>query len=124
MRPTYKNSFIASVVLLPLLFVAVNTALAQVPSIPTGRAIDLDEILEISGYLADFLMYFGGGALAAIFIIWSGMSYLTAGSDSGKVKAAKDMLKAALIGTLIIFSTGVIIATIRLVGSGNLLNVF
>ena len=87
-----------------------TTAFAQ--TIPSGRAISLEEIINIAKDLGGFLMIVGG-ILAAIVIIWSGISYLLAGSDSTKVKAAKDILKAGIIGAIVIFGMGVIIATIR-----------
>lgn len=54
-----------------------------------------------------------GGIIAGIAVIWSGIVYVTAGSNSTRVQDAKSMLKAAIIGALILFSVGVIISTIR-----------
>lgn len=100
-----------------LMFFSVLTAHAQ--DVPTGVPISLDSLISISENIGGFLMVVGG-ILAAIAIIYSGILYLLAGSDSTKVKGAKDMLKAALIGALIIFSTGVIIDTIRIFASDPL----
>ena len=43
-----------------------------------------------------------------------------AGSDSTKVKAARDMLKAGIIGSLIIFGVGVIIQTVKFLAENPL----
>lgn len=55
-----------------------------------------------------------GGVIAGIVIIGSGIYYLMSGSDSTKVKSARDMLKAGVIGSLIIFGVGLIIQTVKI----------
>ena len=77
--------------------------------------ITLPDLIAVGENFAGFLMV-AGGILAAIFIVWSGISYLTAGADPTKVKAAIDTLKAGLIGSLIVFGVGVIIQTVKLIG--------
>lgn len=86
---------------------------------PTGVPISLTDILSISENIGGFLMIIGG-ILAGIAIVWAGIIYMTSGSDSAKVKEAKDMLKAALIGALIIFGVGAIVNTIKLLASNPL----
>jgi|SRR3989344_2674329 len=83
-----------------------------VPPIPTGRPIDLTGILTFSEGIADFL-YNLGYILAGITIVASGIIYLLAGSSPQKVKTAKDILIAGLIGALILFGAGTIINTVR-----------
>ena len=79
---------------------------------PQGVPIRLPDLISISENIAGFLMV-AGGILAAIVIVVSGIYYLMSGSDSAKVKAARDMLKAGVIGSLIIFGVGVIIQTVK-----------
>ena len=103
-----------SKVILPISSVIFLIAIsANAATIPSGRAISLDEIILIAENAGGFLMVLGG-VIASIAIIWSGVVYLTAGSDSARVTSAKDTLKAAIIGAFILFSTGLILNTIQL----------
>lgn len=86
---------------------------------PTGVPISLTDIISISENIGGFLMIIGG-ILAGIAVIWAGIIYMTSGSNPTRVKEAKDMLKAALIGALIIFGVGVIVNTIKLLASNPL----
>ncbi|OGM98377.1 MAG: hypothetical protein A2817_03215 [Candidatus Yanofskybacteria bacterium RIFCSPHIGHO2_01_FULL_39_8b] len=80
--------------------------------IPTGTPIKIDMILAISQNIGGFLFTLGS-ILAVITIIVSGIMYFLVGANPQKVGTAKGILKAGIIGTLIIFSAGVIIATIQ-----------
>ena len=93
-----------------LFFTALNFVNAQ--QIPTGVPISLDSIILISENIGGFLMVLGG-ILAGIAVVWAGIAYMTSGSDSARVKAAKDILKAGIIGAAIIFGSGVIVNTIK-----------
>ena len=95
---------------LTVLFLAPGFGFAQ--QIPTGVPISVDNILVFAQSIGGFLMI-AGGILAGIAIILSGMVYLTAGGDPQKVKTAKGILIGGIIGTLIIFGSGVIIQTVR-----------
>lgn len=87
--------------------------------IPTGVAVSLTDLLSISENIGGFLMVLGG-ILAGIAVIWAGIVYMTSGADSTRVQGAKDILKVALIGALIIFGVGVIINTVKLLASNPL----
>lgn len=100
-----------------LFFIALNFAHAQ--QVPTGVPISLDDLISISENIGGFLMVLGG-ILAGIVIIWAGIAYMTSGSDSTRVKTAKDVLKGGLIGALIIFGSGVIINTIKALATNPL----
>lgn len=93
-----------------VLFGSYHFALAQ-PSVPSGRAIKLDEILSLSNTLANYL-YTIAIIIAGIALVWAGIVYMTAGGDSTKVNKAKGILVGALIGTFIVFASGAIISTI------------
>ena len=81
------------------------------PQVPTGRPIQVTEILTIAENVGGFLRVLGG-ILVGITIILSGFVYFFAGSNQTRVKTAKDIFKAGVIGALIIFSVGIIIGTI------------
>ena len=80
--------------------------------VPAGRAISLDEVILFSQSVGGFLIILGG-ILAGITIILSGMAYFFAGSNQARVTTAKGILKAGIIGALIIFGAGIIINTIK-----------
>ena len=82
-------------------------------TVPPGRAIDLDELINLSENFGGFLIV-AGGILAGIVIIGTGITYLLSGGDAAKVKTAKDMFRAGIIGSLVIFGVGIIINTVRL----------
>ncbi len=50
---------------------------------------------------------------AAIFIIISGIRYMTAGADTAKAESAKKQFRYVLIGTVVILGVGVIIETVK-----------
>jgi cell shape-determining protein MreD len=79
---------------------------------PTGVSISPSDILLFSQSIGGFLMILGG-ILGVITIILSGIMYLLAASNQQRVKTAKDALRAGIIGSLIIFSSGAIINVIK-----------
>jgi len=105
-------------------FVLFFTVLSFVNAQPilTGVPISLDSLILISENIGGFLMVLGG-ILAGIAVVWAGIAYMTSGSDSTRVKAAKDILKAGIIGAAIIFGSGVIVSTIKALAT-NPLNFF
>lgn len=50
------------------------------------------------------LTYFILGSLAVVMIIWSGISYITAAGDSGKIARAKNSLVFAIVGLIIVIA--------------------
>ena len=50
--------------------------------------------------------------IAAIFIIWAGITYMFAGGDEGKVETAKKRFWSGVIGALIVIGIGVVLATL------------
>lgn len=91
---------------------------AQAPPVQTipnayGVPLDADDILE---FVADFANYFFTFAaiLMGIIIVWAGIVYMAAGSNTTKVGNAKSILKNGAIGAAIIFAIGLILATIRI----------
>ncbi len=106
-----RNSFIIFGLIILSIFKLPLVVLAQSGSIPPGVDITLDSLMAWGQNLGGFLIILGG-ILIAIFIIGSGILYLTTGIDPARVAVAKNMLKAAVIGGLVIFGAGMIIATI------------
>jgi hypothetical protein len=88
-------------------------------AIPIGTVISVEDIIGVSESIGGFLMILGG-IIAGIVIIASGIRYVMAGATPQGVAAAKGMLKAGIIGALVIFGVGVIISTVRTVSENPL----
>ena len=54
-----------------------------------------------------------GSILAGLAVIMSGIMYLVSGGSSQGIATAKNMLKAGIIGALVIFGAGLIINSVR-----------
>lgn len=109
----------SKVISLALFSMFFSVFVVNAQEIPTGVPISLDDLISISENIGGFLMVLGG-ILAGIVVVWAGIAYMTSGSDSARVKTAKDVLKAGLIGALIIFGSGVIINTIKALAANPL----
>lgn len=96
-----------------LLFLAMaHTGLAnQLADLPAGRPITLPEVDSLIGQIAEFLLVVSV-LIAVIMIVWSGITYMSAGADATKVAAAQTRLKNAVIGAAVVLGVGVIIQTI------------
>ena len=91
-------------------------------NIPRGSVVDFTTVSDLINNIATFMIF--AGTVGAVIFIWAGIAYVSAGADQQKVTQAKQMLKTGLIGSLIVFGVGTIIATIRLIGSGDLSQIF
>lgn len=70
-----------------------------------------NRVIDLLQGIAGFMIVIGM-VLAGIAIIWSGLTYMTAGSNSARVQTAKSIFKNGIIGAVIIFAIGVIVNTI------------
>lgn len=96
----------------------VNQALAATPSVnemfggsgsnfaETAGFSTINLVLLIARLIRAFLTV--TGIIAVVFIIYAGFRWTTAGGDDTKVKKAKDILKNAVIGLVIIFSSFIV----------------
>lgn len=95
-----------------------NILLSQVPRRQVDwnyRPIELGDVVDIAENFSTFLITIGP-VIIAIALIWSGLVYMYAGSDTTKVTLAKTIFKNGLIGGLIIFGIGTILATLEALG--------
>jgi len=77
-----------------------GTTATDLPKTDTDLRITIGRIVQI------FLGFLG--VLAVILIIYAGFLWMTAGGDSGKVDKAKDYIKNAVIGMVIILAAYII----------------
>ncbi len=82
----------------------------ELPACTKDGDCSLDDIVQTGVNFANFLFGLSGAILLATFV-YGGVLYLTAGS-SGNVSKAKDMLKNALIGMVLVFGAGLLVSTI------------
>jgi len=80
------------------------------PPVP-GQPVTLLEIVDIVFFIGNFFIFIGP-VLAVITVIISGLMYMTAGGDSGKLDKAKTWFKNGIIGSLIVLGVGVIMNTV------------
>jgi hypothetical protein len=66
------------------------------------------DIKSIAKSLIDYAFVIGGG-LAVIYIIYAGIGYMTAGSDTAKAEQSRNAITYAIIGMVIIALAYVII---------------
>jgi hypothetical protein len=72
-------------------------------------------ITRISGNLVN-LLFFLGGTLAVLYILYSGFQLITAGGNSDRVKIARQGIINAIIGIIIMMSTFVIVRLTSTIG--------
>lgn len=83
----------------------------QLADLPPGNPVTFDEIDNLIERVAQFLMV-TSILIAVIMIVWSGITYMAAGSNATKVTEAQARLKSAIVGAAIVLGVGVIIQTI------------
>lgn len=113
------KKIIILVVAFLLLFGSVNYGYAQsfeeifegLFGVGAQQGASANELVDLLQSLGGFLII-SGGVIAGIVLIWSGIVYMGAGSNPTKVATAKAIFKNGLIGALILFAAGVIMATI------------
>ena len=77
----------------------------------TPTSIQNADIYSIIGTFIQALLGFVG-VLFIVMVIYGGVTWMTAGGDSGKVQKAKDTIVKALIGLVIIMSAYAIVYSI------------
>src|SRR3989344_2596050 len=98
---TYKILFIF------LLFLALaHTGWAsQLADLPAGKPITLPGLDSFIERVASFMIV-TSVILAVIFIIWGGITYMAAGSDTTKVTEAQARIKNGVIGAAVVLGVG------------------
>ena len=103
-----KVSIATAIALMPAL------VLAQLPSPTspfTGAPITLTDVQGIIETIARFLILISV-VIAVIFIVWGGISYMSAGDDASRAGAAKSRIVNGIIGALVVLAVGLILQTL------------
>lgn len=82
----------------------------ELPACTKNGDCTLDDIVQTGVNFANFLFGISGAILLATFV-YAGVLYLTAGSGES-VSKAKDMLKNAVIGMILVFGAGLLVSTV------------
>lgn len=98
-------------------------ALADSGVVPPGQPIKLSSISQSIDLFARFMVYIGV-AVAVIFIVWGGITYMTAGGDDTKLGTAKKRIIWGIVGAAIIIGVGVIINTLKAIATGGVVPFF
>ena len=102
---------VSSALVLPALAMAQNV-------VPPGTPFNLRSIADSITAIARFMVYIGI-AVAVIFIVWGGITYMTAGGDDTKLGTAKKRIIWGIVGAAIIIGVGVIINTLKKIATGG-----
>ena len=93
--------------LMPVLVFALTGPTQPLP----GQGVTLSEIEARIKQIAQFVIIVSV-ILAVIFIIWGGITYMTAGGDETKAGAAKTRIWNGVIGAAVVLAVGVILQTL------------
>ncbi|MEK7121703.1 MAG: hypothetical protein AAB857_03270 [Patescibacteria group bacterium] len=104
---------ISKILFVAFLFLAIaHTGWAsQLADLPAGKPITITEVDILIERVAQFMVVVSV-LIAVIMIVWSGITYMYAGSDTTKITEAQTRLKNSMIGAAIVLGVGVIIQTI------------
>jgi heme O synthase-like polyprenyltransferase len=89
----------------------------------TNNVATLQCLPMVFGFIINWLLVFAG-VVALVFVIMSGIKYITAGGDQKKLDAAKKTLTYAALGLVIIFVSFIIIRIVGYVTGANCINSF
>ena len=76
--------------------------------IPADQKQEFDSILEPVMKVYNFIKY-SATVLGALFLVFAGISFMTASGDKGKREKAKDMAMYVVVGLIVIWITPLII---------------
>lgn len=91
----------------------VEKAYAQVLTLPNLTPKDGSlNVKEAIQNVANFILYLAG-AIAIIYLIFGGITYITAGGDEKKALAGKTAVVNAIIGIAIVLASLIIISIVK-----------
>ena len=111
------KKFLAKIILLLLLFPGTSLALELTyPRVgPPGQEIDITLDMSLNKLIAWFYYFIIGiaGISAFIMLVWGGFTWLTSAGSTAKVSDARDRLKAAVLGIVIMLASFLILQAIN-----------
>lgn len=100
----------SALLLLPLSASALNL---DYPTLPGG--FDLEDTTTLPGIVAWLYTFFVGisGLAAFVMIVWGGVQWMTSQGNPGSTSDAKDKIKMALLGLLLVLASFLILQIIN-----------
>lgn len=115
-----KKNFAASIVALIVIMIAdylINQVLYKVSKIGTAisgqgvePAVNVGKGIELLGQITNFVASFAG-PVAVLMLIIAAVLYLTAAGEEQKMTAAKGIVKATIIGLIVIYGAYALVVT-------------
>src|SRR3989338_11349726 len=94
-----KIGVMTAIALMPVLVLAQALPLPTSPY--TGEPVTLSKIQDVITSVAKFLILISM-IIAVIFIVWGGISYMTAGDDASRATAARSRIINGIIGAFVV----------------------
>jgi len=114
-----KIGVMTAIALMPVLVLAQTLSPLPLPTSPyTGEPVTLTKIQDVITSIAKFLIIISM-VIAVIFIVWGGISYMTAGDDASRATAARSRIINGIIGALVVLAVGLILQTLATVVDWN-----
>ena len=87
----------------------------QYPSFPSFGNLDLNDQQDLNQVVAWFYYFIVGiaGLAAFVMLVWGGFQYLSSAGNPAAIGDAKDKIKSALLGLLIILASFLILQVIN-----------
>jgi hypothetical protein len=118
---TYKISIYTVLIVSALVLAGIVQAQALPGYVPTGQPLTISNVEQYIHRIAQFMIAISL-IIAVIFIIWAGITYMSAGANSTKAADARKRLVSGLIGAAIVMAIGVILQTLSTVITGQFFN--
>ncbi len=94
-----------------------STQSATLPSSIPSALAGADQAQEKLLKLGINWLFIAAGLLAVIFLLWSGIQYITSAGDANRLAAAKQRLIYSIVGLIVVIGSYVIVNTVfRLLG--------
>ncbi len=74
-----------------------------VPCGTAGNPCTLCHLFELFSNIVTFVLVTVVPPIATLFLVWAGILFYTAGGDSGKITAARNVITSVIIGIVIIY---------------------
>ncbi len=108
------------------LLVTVVSAQAADPLVPCGpdshggKGCQFCDLIILIGNVINFALYNIAIPLVVVFIVWGGLTIMTAGDSTEKVSQGRKMIQSAIVGVLIALGAWMIInMVLSAVGGGS-----
>jgi len=119
----FKITFLFIVFYLLLTAISAQAANPLVPCGPgsnNGKGCQFCDLIKLVENVIDFALYNIAIPLVVVFIVWGGLTIMTAGDSTEKVSQGRKMIQSAIIGVFIALGAWMIInMVLSAIGGGS-----